>query len=574
MDENTEFDVIVVGAGMAGVACAGELLVLGLRPLLICETPEVGWNLRGTYVDGNVGYVQHPIWALGWGGGWWYDLARRLNANVSFEVGSGVDIAVRGTGEVRTLPFCASPSALFDAVSPLAPIPVDELRPEFERVLGIALAIPWQELTGMVDIPVAAWLREQNADPMLTMLILMMVANLYELTPRQVGEHISVLGAIGIFRGLWCGETPGVIPDPDPQLGIVVPMARAIEAGGGEVWRRAKVEQILFEGGRVHGVRLVDGREVHAPVVALSAGTKRLQRILKEPTPEVEACLAAGSALTGHDITTYTVLDKPVCTLAHYTVLADETGSNLAFLFPMHKLSPRHVQPGMQFLAAQAFFRPEQFEEHGGEDGAVQHLLDLQEEMFPGFKDAAVKTVVQQHRHHWFDALRHSAKLPSRSPDIAGLWYANDASMPVGGLAVESAASAGVLRARQSMPSVRLRFPSIAAGRSELARGRSPSSRPPRTPRDESPARHGRRPPRTSSHPTRRRAGIASAVGTTGHRSPPPRPRGQPPTSQRGRAGRTDSPRHPWPARWRTASGTTPAESTATARPSPASPID
>ena len=52
MGDNS-FDVIVVGAGMAGVACAGELTLRGARPLLVCETAEVGHNFRSVTVDGN-----------------------------------------------------------------------------------------------------------------------------------------------------------------------------------------------------------------------------------------------------------------------------------------------------------------------------------------------------------------------------------------------------------------------------------------------------------------------------------------------------------------------------------------
>ena len=57
-------DVVVVGAGMAGLCCAATLLREGLAPTLVCETPEVGWSLRSiTLGEGgrNRGFVQHPI---------------------------------------------------------------------------------------------------------------------------------------------------------------------------------------------------------------------------------------------------------------------------------------------------------------------------------------------------------------------------------------------------------------------------------------------------------------------------------------------------------------------------------
>jgi glycine/D-amino acid oxidase-like deaminating enzyme len=77
-----EFDVAVVGAGFAGVCCAGTLVQQGLNIALIAEAPEVGWNLRPTWVGESRGTVQHPMWQQDWGGGWWFPLARSLSAEV------------------------------------------------------------------------------------------------------------------------------------------------------------------------------------------------------------------------------------------------------------------------------------------------------------------------------------------------------------------------------------------------------------------------------------------------------------------------------------------------------------
>ena len=56
--EGANPEVVVVGAGIAGLACAGTLVLEGHDTLLIAETPEVGWNLRPVEVEGNRGYVQ------------------------------------------------------------------------------------------------------------------------------------------------------------------------------------------------------------------------------------------------------------------------------------------------------------------------------------------------------------------------------------------------------------------------------------------------------------------------------------------------------------------------------------
>ena len=38
----------------------------------------MAWNLRSKIVEGNRGFVQHPALRIGWGGGYWYGLARQL----------------------------------------------------------------------------------------------------------------------------------------------------------------------------------------------------------------------------------------------------------------------------------------------------------------------------------------------------------------------------------------------------------------------------------------------------------------------------------------------------------------
>src|SRR3954447_13257456 len=92
-------DVIVIGAGLAGLCCAGELLLEGLRPLLICEQAEVGAALRPEIVEGNRGSIQVPTWQIGWGGGWWPMLAKRLNVPIKSPMGFGAidyDVAIIG----------------------------------------------------------------------------------------------------------------------------------------------------------------------------------------------------------------------------------------------------------------------------------------------------------------------------------------------------------------------------------------------------------------------------------------------------------------------------------------------
>src|SRR5690349_4046230 len=91
-----EFDVVVVGAGTAGLCCASSLAERGVQVALSAETADVAWQLRPKDVAGNHGFIQHPAAQLMWGGGWWYQLARRLNIPVQFQVSPPLELLIRG----------------------------------------------------------------------------------------------------------------------------------------------------------------------------------------------------------------------------------------------------------------------------------------------------------------------------------------------------------------------------------------------------------------------------------------------------------------------------------------------
>ena len=76
----------------------------------------------------------------------------------------------------------------------------------------------------------------------------------------------------------------------------------AIEAGGGEVVTNAEVDQILLEKGRAVGVKIIDGRELRAPIVVSDAGVintfeKLLPRKVAEETGYAQKARAIGASI-------------------------------------------------------------------------------------------------------------------------------------------------------------------------------------------------------------------------------------------------------------------------------------
>jgi phytoene dehydrogenase-like protein len=448
---DNDVDVVVVGAGVAGLCCAAHLLAEGLTATLVCETPEVGWALRSAQLGkSSKGFVQHPILQTGLNGGSWFSAARIVNAPVSYHISPPMHILNKDTGARAELKACPSASAILNVLAPLVPFPLDEQRADLERVLNVALRMSWDELADLQRTPLVQWVAEQGGNDVLSMIMCVLAANLTETTPAVAAEHVSVYGMMGMLRGLVSGEAVVTAPSPDPWEGLCVPLGRGLDAAGCTVRRGSKVAQVIIEGGRAVGVALENGDEIRARAVALAVGNPRVPALLEKVYDEVAGALDYAAQLLGHDACTYALLDREdVVPLRNMTMVADAMGNNLAYLFPMNYIAPDSTEDGRWLLACQAQFSKEAFAEIGGNEGAVKHLLDLQEEMFPGFTDATVELKTMTHKHHWLNPLTHGPKLPAESSDVPGLYFAGDGSAPIQGIGVEGAGQAGAIRARR-----------------------------------------------------------------------------------------------------------------------------
>ena len=92
----------------------------------------------------------------------------------------------------------------------LSPLPLDELRPEMERVFGAALAIPYQELVRMQHVSMGEWLEEQRADALVTMMLLALAAGLDR--RRALARSIYKDGRKRTPSAPWCAATGSAPP--------------------------------------------------------------------------------------------------------------------------------------------------------------------------------------------------------------------------------------------------------------------------------------------------------------------------------------------------------------------------
>ena len=447
--QQQDFDAIVVGAGLAGVACAGELVLHGKRPLLISETSEVASTLRSTWVGNSRGVMQHPVWQLGWGGGWWYPLVRALNIPMQLHNALPFGATYWGSGKVVPIPYMVSGASVADLMMQIAPFPLDDFRKPLEELCSAGLAIPYQELLKMDRVSLVEWMEDRGTDPTVQLILTMLLTALLEI-PISDSKEVSVLGAWGTMRTFLCGEGITVSVAPDAQFGLCVPICEEVERRGGAVWKGRKVDNVLVEGGKVAGVLLQDGTEVRAPQVAIAAGNPRIPKILRPLPVEAEAPLAYSAQFTHNvDFNIYTVLDAEIVSpdLHLFLYIIGEDGSNLQYSWPIHPFKWT-TEPGKHFVAASRNYPAHEVEAAGGPEKIYAEMLEVQEHVFPGFEKHVEASNTVSHKHHWSSPILIGPKLPRVVESVPGLFFVGDGSTPVGGTFMDCAASTGIMGAR------------------------------------------------------------------------------------------------------------------------------
>jgi phytoene dehydrogenase-like protein len=98
---------------------------------------------------------------------------------------------------------------------------------------------------------------------------------------------------------------------------IVRGLEQVIRQHAGQIVTRTKVDAILTEGGQAVGVRLADGREIHASVVVHDAGMKRLIELVGEQNLPTEYVQRLRSAVPAVVATLILGLKEPVLGSEH-----------------------------------------------------------------------------------------------------------------------------------------------------------------------------------------------------------------------------------------------------------------
>jgi prolycopene isomerase len=262
----TQFDVIVIGAGFGGATCAALLAKRGLRVLLLEKNGQAGGKAMVISKNGFT-YEMWPVIHAPARTSRCFDVLDELG--LRDRAGLFTPGKIRGgiyfdaNGSIRRFPDSDEhdPNAIFDILE----VPHDE-REKAIQILAELAVMGREQWSQLDDTSFTEWLRGKGA-PAGVHLYLDSLANGVFMVPSDVlpaSEAIRTLQAILLGHGGLYSSAGGI--------GRVAELfADSVEENGSRVIYRARVRSIDVEDGRVIGVTTGHGR-FFAPIVISNAG--------------------------------------------------------------------------------------------------------------------------------------------------------------------------------------------------------------------------------------------------------------------------------------------------------------
>jgi len=275
-------DVIVVGAGLAGLSCGFELSSRGCRVLLLEAGPVVGgrtssWNEDGMEVESGLHRVLGFYEAFP-------DLLRRAGIDVNQIVYWEDEVEIRlpdgrGNGVFGAAPLYNPFETLAGALGNFSLLSVlDRLTLAGFLTAGLAEYFTNPAALDRVSVrdKARAYGVTENA---IHNVLIPLTSGLYFLPPERYSAY-AFFGTLGPYLQriytLRVGAFLGGMTDV-----MAAPIAAAIVRNGGRVRTRARVTRLLAEGGRVAGVE-VSGERITADHVVLTASIAPAQQLIRQ----------------------------------------------------------------------------------------------------------------------------------------------------------------------------------------------------------------------------------------------------------------------------------------------------
>lgn len=281
MGRNLRADVVVVGAGLAGLSCGFELSSRGRGVLLLEAGPVVGgrtssWNQDGMVVESGLHRVLGFYAAFP-------DLLLRAGIDIDDIVYWEDEVEIRlpdgrGSGVFGAAPLYRPFETLGGILGNCELLSLTD-RITLAGFLTAGLAEYFTNPAGLDQVSVrekaeAAGVTENAIHNVLIPL----TSGLYFLPPERYSAY-AFFGTLGPYLPRLLTVRVGAFLGGMTDV-MAGPIASAIVHNGGEVRTRARVTRLLTDGGRVTGVE-VGGERIAAEHVVLAASLAPAQQLLR-----------------------------------------------------------------------------------------------------------------------------------------------------------------------------------------------------------------------------------------------------------------------------------------------------
>ncbi len=264
------YDVIVVGAGFGGAACAGLLAKRGLKTLLVEKNSKAGGKAMAfsrngfTYTPWVV--ITAPIQENSFGKVL-KELGMQDRVKLVTPDPSGGALFKNSSGQYVPMPPMPADSGVMDPnlIFDWLQIPMQEREATLIALTEITL-MPPEEINKQDTISFAKFLAKYNLPKAAYGYLVGCIHDACFVAPADAvaaSEGIQVLQSIFLRSGgLFARGGIGTVAEA---------FAKAVEENGGKVIYRAKTEKITVENGRVTGI-ITDKGAFQAPIVVSNAG--------------------------------------------------------------------------------------------------------------------------------------------------------------------------------------------------------------------------------------------------------------------------------------------------------------
>lgn len=283
------WDVIVVGSGMGGMACAAALSKMGKRVLVLEQHYVPGgfthtfqrkgfsWDV-GVHCVGEMGPKEMPGKLLRW----------LSNGGIEWAPMGSVYETFHFPDEF-TIEFPDSRKKFKETLESAFPEEKEAIARYFELVreavnaakkyFALKTTPEWLGTIGLKVLGVDKWWAKTTAEVLDSLtsnarLKAVLTANwgYYGSTPSQSSFAIHAI----VARHFWNG---GYFPVGGSKS-IADHLLKTVQNAGGQTVVRAPVQEIIVRNGRAVGVRLTDGEEILAPIVVSAAGAHATAKTL------------------------------------------------------------------------------------------------------------------------------------------------------------------------------------------------------------------------------------------------------------------------------------------------------